>query len=459
MLTFLLALTAAANPFVVERDGLRADITDVAVPEAPERYGAHPRVCRVLFSWDGEGVSVEPTRCAEASKSRVLAAAETWSFEVSGEGSGELLEAWFVDAMREEHDPKIFVRQDHRIAFTLPDGVDPLLADPRGLVFPEFPDELPADTVDAQCNVDIEVGKTGLVNKLEVSDCDETFHATTDEALRRLSFKVPLLDGSPLATALSIGVDFERSFDEPPGRSFLRLPSDPDMGARKIVRTDEPADIPEPPPYPDWEPLFSVRHKAYAEVGVYQIVKPAPVLGLDAERRCTVLFGVNSQRLNTAWADPACHEDVAEQTLAAARKWNLMHGEVRAGEMYGRFRATFVYAADGGEVRIVLPGEDLVSTRDNMPEFVTTISTVEPLLRVPPRLPAKMLKSGLQEAECTFDVAVDARGRTEVLGVDSCPAEYVAAGERAVKRWRWTRPEVGGEYVTVQTRVRLRFSP
>jgi hypothetical protein len=251
--------------------------------------------------------------------------------------------------------------------------------------------------------------------------------------------------------------DYDVEEGRPPGHAEVSLPPQADLGSRTQARLDAPPEEErQPPPEPTWPALFVLDHKSYAEVGVYDIRWPDPLVS-ERDRTCEVLFQVNSKRQVWAWSE-VCDPLVVERTEAAANLWNLKHGTIEKRERFARFRGTFLYPADGGHVQLLLPEEDLTSSPRSLPEHVTTYVEARPLKRVPPELPDGFASEVLAtRVLCDLEVRVGRSGRPEQINVRDCPASYLPYAEKAVSRWRWVPAEAGGKTVPTTSLVRVRF--
>jgi hypothetical protein len=268
------------------------------------------------------------------------------------------------------------------------------------------------------------------------------------------------MDGAPLNAEVELGVQFVRVYEDEnpamaPGYADVLFPPLPDVGDRAIVRLDERTSAKlKPLEEPTWDPLMLMDHPSFAEVGVYSMQLPREVSG-DAEMRCEVLFGVNSKRFRTAWPQKGCEPAVMDAALDAAVTWNLMHGEIRQGDLYARFKAVFVFPVEGAPY-VQIPAKHLASPIDELPEGIIAIRPLEAIKMVPPKL---VKGDDLVAARCVIEAVVGGDGRPSDLVSLTCPEIYEKAALKAVSKWRWLPHEVNGVAQTTRTRVAVKFSP
>lgn len=455
-----------ADQVVIERAGVRLQVRAIGLPK---RIGIDPKFRTCVVSVRQEGGEVVQRRGADCHPNladAVDAALAQWRFDRTGDAGRdrELFEYWYVFPTKRGDPVRLFLRQawDADLQVLTPE-IDVLQWGLRGRVLLEYPPEaVDQDTEITTCTVKVDIAPSGAPGVIEVQDCDPVFHASTEQALRRWRWVTPQLDGLPFWSGATLGVRYTRSVEAegPPGRVDVLFPPDPDLGERTLDRLDQGV-MPEEPeplhPEPTWDPRLTLDHRSYAQVRVYDWRWPEP-RALGREATCDVLFQVNSRRIVWAWAE-RCDPEVKEAVEAAANRWNLTPGRVERGEIYARFRGTFVFPADGGPVRMRLPEEDLVlPPASQLPDRFETYAPARAIRRVAPTLPRAFASEVLaDEVVCELRVDIGRSGAPSGIEVESCPASYLPYAEAAVRRWRWSPAVAAGKPVPSTTRIRIRF--
>jgi hypothetical protein len=265
---------------------------------------------------------------------------------------------------------------------------------------------------------------------------------------------------------VTLAVKFTRNVEQggsagagaPPGTAVVLFPPDPDLGAdRTVARVDDLPPERQPRPDPTWPARFVVDHLSFAQVAVYDWRFPE-VPPSSEERTCDVLFGVNSKRVLWAWTE-TCDPSGRKATEDAANLWILKPGKIERGEIYARFRATFVFPPDGAPVLVRIPRGDLVTAPSALPDRFETYANAESIRRIPPRLPRGFATEVLDEVVvCDLVADVSTSGNPREVHVESCPASYTPFAVEAVEKWKWTPAEVDGKPIRSRERVRVRFN-
>ena len=202
---------------------------------------------------------------------------------------------------------------------------------------------------------------------------------------------------------------------------------------------------------PARDALFVIHEEPYAEVIVNAWTAGARQ-DLDGERRCVVLFGVNSKGEQTAWPQD-CSSDVKADAAAAAQRWRYRVGNVEPGEIFARFHATFVYPETGDP--FVLMNNDVVA---KPPERYPAGLIVRSRFQVTHRPALKLRGVTLESGErCEVRVRVAANGKPTDVTATACPASMVSAVQTYVRKWRWAPLQENGEGFTGETTVVVRI--
>ncbi|HHO49799.1 MAG TPA: hypothetical protein ENK18_02750 [Deltaproteobacteria bacterium] len=466
--------------FEVRAGGARAVITEVGMPRSMG-IPAEFRSCRLSFYTRGGELAHRVGRdCHPNLAPEVDEAAALWEIEVTPTGRDrELFEIWYIFPERRGGEIRLFVRQGWDTELRIePPWISTLNFGLKGIVSPRYPEAArEMDTDITQCDVRVEISDAGSPTWVEASRCDEVFRAAAEDALRMWLFEPPVLDGSPTRTAVTVGVRFSESIDAPdedapawdmltmsalpralPGQARIQLPPEPDLGGRRISDVPPPPKPRPPGPLPPHrDPDLVVDHRSFAEVQIYGREWP-PGLAGEQERTCDMLFQVDSERRVWAWAEE-CDPEVRGRSEAAANQWRLVHGRIEPGEVFARFRGTFVFPASGDHPVLRIPEADLVAPeRDELPPYLETYAPARAYHRIPPRLPRAFATDVLEDqVVCEYGVRVSVRGRPDGFTFVSCPGAYAPYAERAIGRWRWTPATANGEAIASTTVVRVRF--
>lgn len=457
------SVPVAAGAFDVSRAEAELSVHAIGMPD-PIGIDPKVRVCRVSVRWSSEDAKWAPTVRDGCHPNLVDAATEgagRWDIAVT-QAPGrdrELFEYWYVFPEKDGDPVRVFVRQafDQQLHLTVP-GVDVLDWSVKGRVLPEYPLEaVDKDTDVTLCQVKIDVAPSGTPGDIEITECDDVFHAGLETNLRHWRFGTPQLDGVPFISGLTIGARFRKSVEDsgPPGTVELMFPPDADLGERSQGRIEESV-VKVPIPKPSGPPLFMVDHRSYAEVGVYDLVWPVAA-ATPQERTCDVLWGVNSDREVWAWPE-TCDPTVRNTVIEAASAWKLMHGVIETGERLARFRGTLVFPPGGAHAELRLPADDLETPAKDLPEHVQTYVVAKAYKTVPPKLPRAFATEVTDPVVlCEMRVGVDPHGKPAEVASASCPGAFAAYAERAVRQWRWTPAESNGKPIASRVTVRIRF--
>lgn len=468
--------------FEVRAGDARATIRAVGIPRT---LGIPPefRACRLSFyTRSGELAHRVGRDCHPNLAPEVNDAAALWDIDFTpGARDRELFEIWYLFPEKRTGEIRLFVRQGWDTELQIePEWISSLNFGIKGFVSPRYPAAArEMNTSIIQCDVRVEISAAGAPTWVEASRCDEVFHAAAEDALRMWLFEAPVLDGAPTRTAVTVGVRFSESVEDPdeddepswdmltmtarpralPGRAIIDLPSEPDLGGRVISDVPEPPKPRPPGPLPPHrDPDLVVDHRSFAEVRIYGREWPAGLAG-EVDRTCDVLFQVDSERRVWAWAED-CDPELQERTEAAANQWRLVHGRVERGEMFARFRGTFVFPASGDHPVLRIPEADLVAPtkQDELPPYIETYAPAKAYHRVPPRLPRVFATDVLEDQViCEYGVRLSDRGRPDGFTSIRCPGAYAPYAEKAISRWRWTPATANGEAIASTTTVRVRF--
>ena len=446
--------------------GSRADATfEVTKLGMPDPVGIDPtaRICRVSIRWTaGSWEAIVHESCNPKLAETAAEAARRSTIAVSPPARDrELFEYWYVFPTERGGTVRPFVRQAHDQDLVLTDErIDVLSWSVKARVQPEYPTAaVGADTSRTICEAKIGISPSGTPGEIAVYGCDEVFVAPLRATLRKWRWGTPELDGTPFFSGITLAVQFMANIDDPsqPGTTAMRFPANPDLGSRTLARETAPvAEAFEPVPAPEGKPLFMVDHRSFAEIGVYEIHWPE-VAPSEVDRRCDVLFQVNSIRRVWAWPED-CDASVRDPTVLAAQQWRLMHGKIEPGERYARFRGTFFYPAGGGHPELRIPAGDLKSRARGLPDHVRTYAVAKTIRSVPPKLPRGFATETLDQIVlCDFDVAVSAKGRPDEIRVRRCPGAYTPYAEKAIRQWRWTPASADGKEIASRVVARIRF--
>lgn len=445
--------------FVVSLGDSVATVRHVPVP-----FGAplkNPdRVCRVSLMARGASVVPEVAEdCHPGISWAVEDVADQWRIDVAKPPARDqrLFEIWYVFPTRRGAPVRTLVRQSWKSDLTLTTSdIDVVDYRIEGMLPPRYPAEaLGTDTRITQCDVDVDLGASQQVRRVEIRDCDEVFHAEAERTARGWMIQEPSLRDVSLTTGLTFGVRFERNLKGDGGTAFVQLPEAPELGSRTV--TSAAAAAPEPPvrPAPTDEPQFVLNHRSFAEVGVYDMVWPA---GKKSRQglTCDVLVQVNSAQQVWVWPE-RCDASVASQVIDAASRWYLSPGEIERAERYARFRGTFVFPADGGPPIVRVPKNDVAGDPTELPERVESYLPARPVDRHPPKRPKVVTTPPRGDVECQFRVEVNRRGRPAAIEAIECPGDFVDSASSAIAKWRWMPAEANGQPLASTTQVRVRF--
>ena len=199
---------------------------------------------------------------------------------------------------------------------------------------------------------------------------------------------------------------------------------------------------------------FAVHEAPYAEIWVDRFIRPVRVESQEVGR-CVVLLGVNSKGEQTVWPQD-CMQDLARASVASASQWSYAHGEVRAGEMYARFRAEFVFP-EGEDPFVQIPWHILEEPPERYPAGLVVRSEI--LVR---NRRAVVIKPSLRDAypgprQCSAKVLVSANGLPKDISEVDCPEEWTSAWVKSLRKWRWERLQENGVPFEASTRVVVTF--
>lgn len=487
------------GPFAIETGGARLAVTDYAVPKAV-RLPEPDRSCRLDLAWSRAG-GLEPSAisCHPDVRESALEAARAWKLQVPLEAAAvELPELWFVFPGEGGGLVRTFLRPREGIELSLPSGVDALPYAIQAWDFVTYPESEPPNGPDVTCAVDLLIDPSGIPREVEASGCREPFRGEARRALARWRFHSAEIDGGAIDTALSLITTFrwseegltanvpERYDPEGPGLAAVLEDLDPDQRVRYLkanffgvdysrgpgtvtVRLPPRADIGgraptdffdedwrrrQPPPEPTGDPTLVLQHGRYGEVEVHAWTLPEP-LALGREVRCKVLVQVDGNRVTWAWAEDPCDTAARVPSIAAADQFSLVHRGPKLGEARARFRATYVFPADGGEPELELPWDDVRTPLKELPELVVAVRAPKLQHHVLPRRPRGLAPT---DEACLLAVDVDHRGRPAEVRPTDCDEAYQGAALKAVRRFRWQPAMRGTEPIDGQAQVSIRFA-
>lgn len=301
---------------------------------------------------------------------------------------------------------------------------------------------------DADCDVRVEVGPSGLPILVAATQCDARVGDAIEVLLRSWRYQPWMIGGFPRQGAFELLASASHGA-EGAYEMVLTWPTDATRGGASVHLTDRAVSRP-PVERPTNPYVIQIRHKGFAAVRVHDIAMPEPWTGPEA-RSCPVLVGVNSRFEVVSWPEAGCHADVELRSVAAANAFRLTPAPNLAAERYARFRGVFRYEPNGGPVTLDLPSPDIEKGSDELPDGVHGRPAAVVLRSISPRFESK------GEASCTVDVNVSRSGRPKDLKTDAaCPTDMVAASLKAIKRWRWVPPLEDGRPTTIRTRVTVR---
>lgn len=76
---------------------------------------------------------------------------------------------------------------------------------------------------------------------------------------------------------------------------------------------------------------------------------------------------------------------------------------------------------------------------------------------VSPQFPEAAKRAGINQAECTAEVWITPRGRSETVEVAGCEAYFHPEVRNAIMQWRWEPHHQNGKPVSALTKVQIAF--
>ena len=438
-------------------------VTQVGIPRAVEVKNPE-RTCRVQVMAHGTTVEsqLDPS-CHPGLAWAVEEAMANWAMALDAPVGRprELLELWFVFPRSKRESVEVLVRQAYDVSLTLePLWLDVVRYEMVAMSLPSYPAEaLGKDTTITQCDVEIEVGRSMAPSKVEVSRCDEVFHAEARRAVGKWLVQGPERQNQVLWTGLKVGLRFVRDLDGEGGNVEVQLPENVELGGRSAEWTKLPFAMPEKREMPEGEPVLEVAYRGYRSIGVYDLVWPDPV-AYGRELRCDVLMIVNDERQVFAWAQGYCDDEVRRATTQASRAWHLQVGETKVDAAAARLRGTFVYPADGSHPRFRIDAEHLVTPPRELPKHVEFVRPPTATRRLPPKIRWwRDVDFGDETVECRLEVDVGTSGRPVDVWPASCPPVLFDVARKTVRKWRWAPASANGKAVRSRVSVTMRFDP
>ncbi|MEQ1570456.1 MAG: energy transducer TonB [Myxococcota bacterium] len=487
-----------AGPFAVEADGLRFEVTRTVAP-ADARLDEDRRTCRVALSVGPGGVSAAERGCPEGVTADVMRAVSAWEVAGPAHSPMTLGELWFVYPFEQAGPPRVLVRQQHDRRWTLPADVDPVPYQIRAWSFLRYPAGAHASgRADVSCEVEVWADAEGFTTNVQVGGCEAPYVEAARDAVADWRFEPPLVDGSPIPSALVLSTTFvaedptedptrpgersqqlwaERQFDAlsreerlwfikaallgpevrdlGPGQVRVALPPPVDTNGRELpAYFDDESRVQRPVrDLPDHPPLMVLGRPDHLAIEVYEVVPPAVPDGVGAVV-CPLVVQVDGRRRVFAWPEAGCAPEHRLFAVKAAEQWLVRHLGAEDENVRARFRAELVVGAAG--VEWVLPADELRSPLTQAPAGVHTARAARPIARVPPRLPKG---TPLPSGACTLTATVGRGGRTTDAVVSSCPEGFERSAVRAVRRWQWDPAERDGVPIESEVPVTIRFAP
>ena len=460
-LMFSIAASQAQESVSVEPGAFVVASSDVVATVAtigrPQRILAREsRVCRVgMWLRDGSWSAKLEEGCPEELVSATEEAAQRWelSLDRASSRNRRLFEVWYRYPRLESDPLRIAIRQSWNATLTVPPDIEVLPMKLTAFEAPQYPAEaLELDTRVTQCEVDLNIGSSGVPAAIEVYRCDDVFREPVRAAMVRWRFAAPTFKGLPTSSAATLGVLFTRSLDGLGGTAKVQLP--PPLAAGEEERSAPVTTGPPERGAPITPMLFAVDHKSFAEVQFFELAMPEPWEG-RGERTCDVLIQVNSRRQVWFWPEPGgCPEELHDRVRDVAAAWLIQPGKREENELYARVRGSFVFGAKGGPVRFRVPEGDVV-TDEPLPPDVTTYEPARPSYQVPPKIPEGVPADA--DPVCDVNVTITAGGKVSEVTSASCDDHYLPAARDVVKRWRWSSAREDGKRITSTVGVRVRF--
>lgn len=171
--------------------------------------------CQLKVRVRASGHEVQPLSCPASLAPQAMAAVQDWTGSWGGEPSfiGIFKVSFLLEATADGGaQPWLIVDHDQSeaIAELRPEGVrrwDALEVKRRKA--PRFPREARAKGLqEASCQAIVQVDVEGVPTSVEVTACDEAFHAATVKALMRWRFDPLRVDGAPQPGVMATSVDF-----------------------------------------------------------------------------------------------------------------------------------------------------------------------------------------------------------------------------------------------------------
>ncbi len=419
------------------------------LPQLPTVASIDPEAgrCIVTYTWDGTKSVGAIGACAAAftPADRAQLTSSAWE----GQGSpGLIAEVWVSLADRPGELPLWGVLARPGVALDLDGEAREMPHRAQEVPSTALPFEPAEVFADADCDVRVEVGPSGLPTLVAATACEPRVGDAIEVLLRSWRFQPWMIGGFPRQSAFELLASAAHGA-QGAYEMTLTWPSDATRGGDSVHVTDRAVSRP-PVERPTNPYVIQVRHKGFAAVRVHDLVMPEPWTGPDA-RSCPILVGVNSRLEVVTWPEARCHPDVELRSVAAGNAFRLTPAPNLEGERYARFRGVFRFAPNGGPVTFDLPSPDIEKGANDLPEGVHGRPAAVVLRSISPRF------AGQGEASCTVDVAITRSGRPKDLRADaSCPTDMQAASIKAIKRWRWAPPLEDGRPTTIRTRVTVR---
>jgi hypothetical protein len=433
--------------FDLEGEGFAIHVLGRGVPLFENLFSGG--ACRVTFAGRGAELVSQVRECPDALRDEVVPASKYWLFETEGDLSGVSFDVWYLV------DGRGVTTHVGPTAYRVTGGELPVWSlAPVSIALPSWP---AGQTLPAACRVTVSTTATGAAGEVSVSEagCPSGYVAATAEAARSWSVKPVVTQEVKVPLVFEATVRFSPPGDGAGATIDVELPIPPEVEIPVL------GGMPERRRLPDADPLFTMRHRNYADVLVHAIGTPAPPPAPNA-RRCDFLVQVNTSGRTWIWPE-RCPDEVRPALDASRQQWSIVAGRPDPGEVYARFRGTWDLPADGGAPVLRLPASDVVA-RAALPEGVRTYAVAEPTVRVAPKLPRGTSFDG--PSVCVLDVTVGRRGRvTEVVPAvvagreepGGCPAALLGPATKSAARWRWRPAASDGEPFESHATVRVRF--
>lgn len=405
--------------------------------------------CRVTFTGRGTELVPQVRECPDALRDEVVPSSKYWLFESTGDLTGVTFDVWYLVDGRgvTTHlgPSRYHVRGGELPVWTL---------EPTSVALPAWP---AGQSLPATCRITVTTTLAGAVADVAVADdgCPSGYGVAVADAARTWTVKPVITNQVTVPLVFDAVVRFV-----PPGDG-AGATIDVDLPVAPEVEIPFVGELPPRRRLPSTQPRFTVHHRTYAEVLVYEVGVPE-FPATPTVRRCDFLFQVNSNGRTWIWPE-RCPSDLLPPLEASRGAWSVRAGKPGAGELYARFRGTWEVPAGGGAPLLRIPEGDLVG-KPTLPDNVRSYAMAEPTWRVPPKLSRKVVVT--DPAVCVLDVTVGVRGHVTsvvpavVAGHEEpggCPTALLGPAQKSAARWRWEPARSDGEPFETHATVRVRF--